>query len=295
VLAAALVGAAVTASAQDRRRSLYVTVVDEKGQPVTALGPADFDVREDNVAREVLDVRPADAPLQIAILVDNSTAARNDIQNIRPALEAFVAALLQPSDTGRRNEIAIITLADRPTLQTDQYTSDRATVDKAIGHIFAQPQSGTYLLEGIMEASRGLAKRNAERPVIVAITSEGPELSDRHYATVLDPLRASNAAFYAVVFGPPSGDTSLSARDRGVVLDQGTRDTGGRRENVLTSMALESTLQTLAAQLTHTLLVTYAQPESLIPPEHVTVAVKRPGLSARGTRVVPPNAPNPVP
>jgi hypothetical protein len=41
----------------------------------------------------------------------------------------------------------------------------------------------------------------------------------------------------------------------------------------------------LADQLTHQYLVTYARPNSLIPPEHVTVAAAKAGLAARGTLV----------
>ncbi|MGE5246429.1 MAG: VWA domain-containing protein [Betaproteobacteria bacterium] len=291
---AALVWTAAPAFAQAQHRSLYVTVVDADGQPVTNLGPSDFVVREDNVQREVLTVAPADAPMQVALLVDNSTAARNDIQNIRKGLEDFVGALAAPTDTGRRNEIALLTLGDRPTLQAD-YTIDRAEIQKGIGRVFAQPGSGNYLLDAIVEAVHGIEKRTAERPVIVAITTEGPEFSSRQYDAVLDPLRQSGAAFYALVIGPPSGEMTTSARNRGIVLDQGPRDTGGRRETLLSSMALDGALKTLAAQLTHALLVTYSRPESLIPPERITVDVKRPGLSAHGTPVKSRSGGNPEP
>ncbi len=280
--------------AQAQHRGLYVTVVDADGQPVTSLGPSDFIVREDNVAREVLTVAPADAPLQIAVLVDNSAAAANDIQNLRKALETFGAALTTPTETGRKNELALITLGERPTLQAD-YTSDRAAFEKGIGRVFAQPDSGNYLLEGIIEAAHGIMKRNVQRPVIVAVTTEGPEFSSRHHDLVLEPLKESGAAFYVFVVGPPSGSISTSARERGIVLDQGTRDSGGRRETILSSMSLDVALKTLAAQLTHTLLVTYARPETLIPPEHTTVDVKRAGLSAHGTPVKPENAGHPQP
>jgi len=281
---AALVLAAAPGWAQAVHRALYVSVVDRSGQPVTDLGPSDFVVREDNVEREVLSVAPADAPMQIALLVDNSQAAGADIQNMRAALGEFVATLTTPTASGRHNEIAVITLGDRPTIQSD-YAIERPLIEKGIGRIFAQPGSGTYLLDGIIDASRGLDRRGAARPVILAITTEGPEFSSREYDTVLEPLRESRAAFFAIVVGPPSGETSSSARNRGIVLDRGPRETGGRRQHVLSSLGLTAALRNVAAQLTHELRVTYAQPEQLIPPETVTVDVKRPGLSARGARV----------
>ena len=69
--------------AQAIQRAMYVSALDDAGAPVADLGPADFVVREDNVAREVLKVEPADEPMQIAVLVDTSQAARNDISHIR--------------------------------------------------------------------------------------------------------------------------------------------------------------------------------------------------------------------
>jgi len=270
--------------AQAVQRSLYVSVLNDAGAPVPDLGPSDFVVREDGLAREVLRVVPATDPMQIAVLVDNSQAARDDIADLRKALRAFVTAMTAGSAAGGKNELAIIGLADRPTVLAD-YTSDVARLGKGIDRVFSTPQSGTLLLQGIIEVCKGFKTREAARPVIVAITTEGPELSDRYYDLVLEPLLASGAAFHAIVLGPPRGGTSDAARDRGMVLDRGTRETGGRRDNVLTSMSLTPKLTELAAELTHQYKVTYAHPDSLIPPEHVTVAAAKAGMTARGTLV----------
>jgi len=291
--AALLAGAAVTVPilvhAQARERSLYVSVVNEAGAPVENLGPADFVVREDNVAREVLRVAPADEPMQIEILVDNSQAARDYIRDMRTALPAFVDALTEPNDAGRRNEVGIVGLGERPTILAEP-TFDRAQLRKGIDRIFAQSGSGSYLLDAIIEVSKGFKKRDAPRPVIVAITTEGPEFSSRHFDLVLNPLRDALAAFHVIVVGPLSNDTSDDAHNRNIVLDQGPRDSGGRFEHILTSMALSGKLSQLAAELRHQYKVTFARPQSLIPPEHTTVTAARPGLTARGTLVREPQA-----
>jgi hypothetical protein len=270
--------------AQAVQRGMYVSVLNEAGAPVPNLGPSDFIVREDNVAREVLRVAPAVEPMQIAILVDNSVAARDYINDMRNALPAFVTALTTPSDTTGRNEVAIIALADRPTTLAD-FTTSRVQLLKGIDRIFSQPQSGTLLLEALIDVSKSFTKKRATRPVIVAITTEGPELSERFYDLVLEPLRSSGASFHAIVVGTPRGGTSDAERDRGVVLDRGTRETGGRRDNVLTSMSLTPKLKEVADELTHQYHVTYAHQQSLIPPEHITVAAARAGMTARGTPI----------
>lgn len=286
-LAILAIGVTVSApplTAQAIQRSMYVSALNERGAPVPNLGPSDFIIREDNVAREVLRVAPATDPMQLVLLVDNSVAARNYIVDIRKGLHDFITAMTAPSEFTGKNRIAISTLADRPTILTD-YTTDTAVLNKGVDRIFSQPDSGTMLLEGIIEVCKGFKAQEATRPVIVAITTEGTEFSDRYYDLVLDPLRASGAAFHALVVGPPSGGTSDAARNRGIVLDQGTRDTGGRRDNLLSSMSLPSKLTEVATELTHQYRVTYARPQSLIPPEHVTVASARPGITARGTLV----------
>jgi hypothetical protein len=290
VLLALVVGARTRLGAQAIQRSMYVSVLDAAGAPVPDVAPPDLIVREDNVAREVLRVAPADEPMQIEILVDNSQAARDYIADMRTALAEFVDALLVPNAAGRRNEIALVALGERPTTLAEP-TFDAAQLHKGIDRLFAQRDSATYLLDGIIEVCRGFKKRGATRPVIVAVTTEGPEFSSRHFDLVLNPLHETGAAFNAVVVGPMSSDISDDARNRSVVLDQGTSSTGGRLDHILTSMALRGKLKQVADDLTHQYLVTFARPQSLIPPQRTTVAAAKPGITARGTLVKEAQAP----
>jgi VWFA-related protein len=264
---------------QARQRAMYVSVLDDSGAPVPDLGPSDFVIREDNIAREVLKVVPAEEPMQVAVLVDTSQAARDDISYFRTALPPFVSAL-----TAGRNQVAIIAIGERPTVFTD-YTTNPANLKKGIDRIWSMRDSGAYLLDGIVEVCQGFKKREATRPVIVSITTEGPELSNLQHDQVLEPLRATGAAFHAITLGRPSSSMSDEVRNRNIVLDEGPRATGGRRDDLLTSMALGGKLMQLANELTHQYRVTYARPESLIPPERVTVAAAKPGLTARGTAI----------
>ena len=294
VFHASLVAVALAATlgahlgAQANRRAMYVSVLDETGSPVPDLAPSDFLIREDGIAREVLAVSPADAPLQIEILVDNSEAAQDYIPDVRRALTPFVQAVLETSEAGRRHEIGLVALGDRPTILT-RSTTDAAEVQKGIDRLFAQSGSGTYLLDALSEVSVGFSKRGATRPVIVAITTEGPEFSSLHFDRVLGSLRDSGAAFHAIVVGRPAGDTmSDEGRNRSIVLDRGPRSTGGRLEHVLTSMAIDGRLMQLARELTHQYHVTFSRPESLIPPDTTTVSAAKAGLTARGTLIKEP-------
>ncbi len=273
----AIVATTAPARTQALQRIVYASVLDSAGAPVATLETTDVVIREDNVQREVLDVTPAADPMEIAILVDNSQAADPYIRDYREALLAFINAIAA-DETGVRHQVSVITLADRPTINTN-YTLDLAAAAKGSQRIFAMSQSGNYLLDGIVETSQGIKKRTAVRPVIVAITTEGPELSERTYQSVLGPLRESGAAFHVIVIG---ARTNLDY-DRTFVIDVGSRDSGGWYDNIFSGSALTGRLKQLAAELTHQFKVTYARPQTLIPPEQVTVSAGKPGLTVRGT------------
>jgi len=272
------------AYAQAIERAMTVSVVDDNGAVVRDAGPADFIVREDNVSREILRVMPASEPMDIALLVDTSYASRNNISHFRSALPGFVTQLTNPNAAGLKNRVAIIAMGERPTLITD-FTQSAIELTKGINRLWSLQDTGAYFLDSILEACERFKKIESKRPVIVAITQEGREFSYRQYDQVLPVLRASGAALHAIALGSPADMSTDEARSRHIVLDQGTRDTGGRRTQLLTPMALVGSLRQLGDELTHQYLVVYAHPDSLIPPDRVTVESKKPGATARGVLV----------
>ncbi len=285
VFAALVLSHPATLLSQAIERSMYVNVVDQTGTPVPSLGPSDFVVREDNVSREVLRVVPVSDPMQIAILVDNSTAAAPLVPHMRRALPAFIETLTKPTASGRRNEVAIVTLGSRPTILAD-YSIDPAPLTKAVDRLWEETfSSGYYLLNGIIEISQGFKRRESARPVIVAITSEGAELSSRHPDQVLTPLRDSGAALHVISIGLPAIGIDNDVRDRNRVVDEGPLASGGTHSQLLVASALPVKLQQLANVLTSTYRVVYAHPDSLIPPQRVTITAKRTDLTALGTLV----------
>jgi VWFA-related protein len=263
-----------SAFAQAKPTDVYVSVLDNKGQPVEGLGITDFTVREDNVAREVLKVAPATEPLTIALLVDDSQAAHEGIQQIRDGVKSFITNLADKGD------IALITFGERPTIVVD-YTKDQKRLLDAAGRLFPRTGGGSYLLEALVEVSKGLQKREAKRPVIAVLMLEDVEFSNRYYQQVLTELDKSGAALHVLAIGQPSGDTSDEVRNRNMVIAEGTERTGGRRDQLLAISATPEKMKQLAAELSKQYVVTYARPETLIPPEKVTVTVTRPGLTAR--------------
>ncbi|HWK09270.1 MAG TPA: VWA domain-containing protein [Vicinamibacterales bacterium] len=282
VLVIAAVCATPAASfAQTKQVSVYASVLDASGRPVQGLTASDFKVREDNVAREVLSAAPATERLTIALLIDNTQAASGATQMIRDGARDFIKAL------EGKAEIAIITFGDRPTIAQD-YTTDQKRLLDAAGRLFPQPGAGAYFDDAVLEVSRGLEKRNPPRPVIAALLVEDPhEFSNRFYQQVLDQLAKSGAALHVLALGQPSGSQTDELRNRNQVLALGTERTGGRRDQLLAATAIPGAMKQLADELANQYVVTYARPETLIPPEKVSVSVARPGVTVRARTQAP--------
>jgi VWFA-related protein len=272
------------AAAQPNEQTVYASVLDKDGRPVTGLAVEDFVVKEDGASREVLRAGRTADPIDLAVIVDTSTAIQPHLNDFRKALTAFVTRM-----AGKHSaSVAILSMADRPTILSD-YTTSVSELTKAVQRIFPQPNSGTVFQDTIADAVKGLQKHDNPRRAIVLITTEGSaDFSNVPYERTLEKLTESGASFHALVI--TSGATGAGIRDqhvreRGIVIDQGTRSTGGRREDLLSSMALSDALDQLAEDLMQQYKVVYGRPGSLVPPKKLDVSVKRPDVKTRATLV----------
>ena len=268
-------GPGIHAQAGARERTLFVSAVDPRGEPVRGLGPAHFIITEDGRRREVLRVSRAVEPMDIALLVDNSAAASRAISRMRDGLEDFVAAMADD------HQIALIALADRPTILVD-YTSNRMRLEQGIGRLFANDSSGMTLLDALVEVSDGLRRREATRAVVVPVITTGIEFTNRYGLDVVGSLRRAGVALHALVIGVTDFG-SVPEHERAVVLDAGARETGGQHVTLLTESAVKPALQKLVRQLSSQYKVVYGRPESLIPPKKTEVTSGRSGVTMRGT------------
>jgi VWFA-related protein len=259
-----------------RERTMFVSAVDQKGEPVEGLAPNDFVIREDGAAREVLRVSHAIEPIDIAILVDDSAASESLIPRAREALRAFIAKM------SMGNQIAIIGLADRPTILAN-YTSNTKLLQDAIGLLWPRTRSGTTLLDAIYEVSRGLEKRDTPRAVIIPVITDGGDFANRQYPQAMDEVKQAGAAIHAIAVGNFASTDDEELRNRARILSEGTRTSGGQRINLLSEISVQQALERLGRELSSQYKVVYGRPESLIPPEKIDVSARRPGVTMRGT------------
>jgi VWFA-related protein len=271
-----------TRPSEQRNREVYVGVVDGSGKPVTGLTTADFRVREDNVVREVLSVAPATEPLTIALTIDDSQPATNAMQFIRDALTAFFKKL------DGKAQIALSTYGERPTPLVE-YTDNAAQLQKGVGRLFARSGAGAYMLEALVELSRGLERREPKRPVIIVVAVESDaEFSNLYYPKVVDAIRKSGATMHFIGIGTPASSISDEMRNRNITIAEATSLTGGRRDQVLAESGLSDRMVQLADELLNQYVVTYARPEQLVPPEKLEVTVPhKSGVTVRAPKRLP--------
>ncbi len=266
----------LSAQAGVRERAVFVSAVDAKGEPVEGLGPDAFVVREDGRKREVLRVSHATEPIDLALLVDNSQAAADDVTFIREGLLRFVKAMVEGE-----HRIALIGLAERPTILVP-YTSDPAQLTAAISRFFSIGGSGMTLLDGIFEEARGIRKRPGERAVFVPVITDGVEFTNRYSRDLVRELREAGVSLHAVTIGrfPYSDEHPL--REREFLLDDGPKATGGQRITMLTPQGLPNAMDRLARELSSQYKVVYGRPDSLYE-WNVEVTSAKKGVTVRGT------------
>ena len=287
VVTAAWLGGAASPAAQSSDRQMIVSVLDGDGAPVAGLAPTDFEIREDDILREVLRVGPAGADRQIAVLVDTSTAAARSITDFRNGVEAFVDGMLDG------NHISLITFGGTPRIRVPS-TPSAVVLQEGIGSLFSLPGQAAYLLDALADVLEGFSRQGARRPIVVVVMTEGLDYSNARSSEILDRIHDARSAVYTVLvrgrpggFGAGAAITNRQFRDheaeRDIVLTRGTAESGGHHRELSVSSAVENAMQDIVTELRNQYLVTFSRPDALIPPEQTTVRVTRSGLTARGT------------
>jgi VWFA-related protein len=278
LLIAALLSQDASPSPAAENRTISFSVVDDKGQPVRTLEPADVAVQENGVARPLERLQLDKRPLALAVIVDSS-------QPMAPHYRLYVVdAVLQfllrlPEGT----RYAVWTTGDRPTKVYD-WGDNRAAAAKALRRVV--PQGGNTLLDALMEVSREMKDREDARSAIVVVTGMGIGFAGYDRRQVVDQVQKHDVTVLSVEVDETRAATALSADDHTTGIDYDyvlstlAKSSGGVRESVLSGMGIERALQGIAAQLTANYRLTYASAVPAKAPK-VEVTVALPGVKVR--------------
>jgi VWFA-related protein len=286
-LALAALVALVSATAAPTPRLVYITVTDAKRVPVPDLTAADLTVKEDGKTREIVKVERAVVPMSIAIIVDD-----NGTGLFRFGVANFAQKLLG------RAEFSISTVTGQVMRLVD-YTPNAQLLSEAISKLNARASTndGGQLLAGVSDAARELTKRRSKRPIIIALTVGGEEHTPIPAHQVLNELADSGAQLYVVSVAESVLRSTVQAQkpsdlleenmNRGEVLGDGAKQSGGRHDEIVAAAGIVQGLQTIGDELLGQYAVTYMLPEGVKPADKVSFSLKRKGALLRAPSRIP--------
>lgn len=288
--------AAAAGAVPPQTRTVYVSVTDKKGTAVTDLQAADFELKVGGKTQEVVSVQPATEPLRIAVLVaDGGTGG------FQLALAHLLRNLLGHA------EFALTSVIVQPETVVD-YSTDAGALNAGVRRLGTRGrQSGAQLMEAIREATQDV-RREGRRPVIIVLRVGGERPSELSGNDVREQLRKSGAILYAISTrgaqraAPPQArgtdpisvqqgqlrDDELAdaALNLAQVLDDGSRESGGRHDQVL-STTLVPALERVADELLHQYEISYVLSDSVKPNARISMSSRRKGVTVRAPSRLP--------
>jgi VWFA-related protein len=283
---------AVSASAADRGvramvRTVYASVTDKDGAPLTDLTAADFEVKEGGKVREISDVKRATTPLRLAFIV-----ADGGMGGMQPGLASILQKMTQ--DT----EVSITSVVEQPETLVDYTTDVDKLVDaiQKLGQRATRPTSG-QLMEALDDTIKTLPKPGT-RPVLIVFRAVGATASPIRADVVREALRKSGIRLYVIAargsgasgasggggggggsMGQARGDLANSeaasrGRDLETVLNDGSKDTGGRYQE-FAGQALIKISEQVADELSSQYEISYLLPDDVDPADRIDVTTKR--------------------
>ncbi len=201
--------------------NLDLAVTDTRDRPVTNLAGSDLAVYEDGVPQELCIFTQERLPLSLTILLDGSSS-------MQPLITVAQAAALRLIRTlGPTDEAQVAQFTRRLTVLQD-FTSDRARLEAAVGRVVAEGETSLYaaLYIALKELVAGRRPGEDRRRAIVVLTDGEDTSSIVTEEQLLDLGRRSEVAVYAI--GLRGAPTPLASTVPVFFLTTLARETGGR-------------------------------------------------------------------
>lgn len=278
---AALAVWGLCAAPADAQWRLYVQAFERgTGAIVTDLAVPEVIVREDGVVRPVLDVRPANLPTKLVVLVDNSRTAARALDRVREGLRSFFARL-------PNQEVSLLSLSPRPRWLA-QGALEPEDVEAGLRRLEVGGRS-MRLVDGLAEAGEWIAgDTGPHRPVILVVASSGQDRSEDRAERFLDLverlLRQGVTAHTLLMLPPAPGSLQRRLSVAEAVGRDLERFTGGSQATIFLGSRLEDPLGDVARriarrnrELSRQHVVRFERPDG-VPAGRIQVDVMRLGL-----------------
>lgn len=187
--------------------SVPVIVSDRNGHYISGLREEDFKLYDNSAKQKLAYFDDAEAPLNIALLLDTSRSTEGVIDDIRKAAKNFLKDL-RPQDR------AMIVSFDYAVHQLSPLTSDRKLLERAIKDAQVGEYFGTLLNDALMEVIEREFKPINGRKAVVLLTDGEDFGSVVSSEAVLNYATESDAMIYSIYYSPspirPSRDRPFS-------------------------------------------------------------------------------------
>jgi Ca-activated chloride channel homolog len=253
--------------------SLYASVTDESGAPVTDLKKEDFALLEDGHSEKIaIFEQESERPLSILLALDTSGSVRKDIKLELRSAQRFVASILRPVDVLSLYQFNEIVSELVP------FTSDKARIARGIDRV--RLGAGTALYDAIYLGGLSLAKREG-RKVMVLITDGGDTLSSTDYHTAVRTAQQSEAIVYSIIMVPVVANAGRELGGEHALI-QLAHDTGGKHYYADSVAALETAFAQISKELRTQYLLAYYPSRSRAASDfrRVQININKPALEA---------------
>ena len=281
---ACLLAPPIASARQPTTKTIYVTVLDNKGLPITDLEAPELDAKAGGKAMEIIRAEPAQMPFRIAVIVSDA-----GIGGFQQGVANFMQKLLGKAEFG------LISVVNQPEV-VSEYSSEGAALREAVRRVGPRGRArgtGAQLLEAIQEATKGVAS-DGRRPVILVLRVGGEAVTTLAGDDVREELRKSGAMLHVVSTvgaqrpNASSARTGISTEQAQMqdadnanstlniqqVLGDGSKESGGRHDQVI-STTLVPALERIADELLSQYALTCVLPPGVKPNDKLSIATKR--------------------
>jgi VWFA-related protein len=297
--------------------NVLATVRDKHGQIVTSLGKDDFALEEDGRPQSITYfTKVTDLPLTLGLLVDTSGSQRRVLDQERSASHSFLDNMLRED-----KDKAFVIHFDREVELLQDLTSSRQKLEKALD-LLGTPQlvrnrgdesgprshyggGGTLLYDAVYLASDEVIRKQQGRKALIVL-SDGVDHGSRE--TLVDAImtaQRADAVVYSILFaddeqgqrpfggydwpgmGGHGGGRRFPQEDRPdgrKILEQISRETGGRLFEVSKKQSIDEIYASIAEDLRNQYSIGYSPGAGVAPGYHkirLTVKQKDMAVQAR--------------